>query len=158
MPYRIFLSHTAADADLVADVKRAAKALDMEVYAYEDDLHAGANVGDKLLREIDACDALVALLTKAGSQRHAITLEVGCALKAGKPIIAIVEDGVDFQGYTLLQGREYVPLDRAKPQNALLAVQEALKKHRSDQLSEAIAFGAMVVLAFIAIRALGEGK
>jgi hypothetical protein len=55
----------------------------------------------------------VALLTAAGSQRHAISPEVGCALKAGKPIIAVVEEGVDFQGYTLLQGREYVPLNRA---------------------------------------------
>src|SRR6185437_2355660 len=141
MTFHIFLSHTSVDSELVDDIARAARALDISTYAYEDDAQAGVNIGEKLMREIDRCDALVALLTKAGSQRHAISLEIGCALKAQKPVIAIVENGIDFEGYTLLQGREYVPLDRTKPASALLAVQEALKKHRNNQVTELILWG-----------------
>ena len=64
MKYHVFLSHNAADADLVAAIRRHAAAVNTEVYTYDLDIQAGRPIPDKLTSAIDRSDALVALLTQ----------------------------------------------------------------------------------------------
>jgi hypothetical protein len=136
-PYRVFLSHNAADASLVERIKRAASAIGISVYTYNDDVKAAELLSDKLVAEIREANALVALLTSDGLYRPAIQQEIGCAVGMGKRVVPIVEKGLDANQLTLLQGREYITLDKNAPETAVLALQQSLTHHKSLSDAEA---------------------
>lgn len=133
MTYRVFLSHNAVDADLVTAIKRAAAAVNTEVYTYDQDIQAGADLPTKLLNAIRRSDALVALLTQNAMYRPAVQQEIGCAVQQRKPVIALVEKGLNAQELTLVQGLEHIPLDPRNPDEAWWKLQRSLTGLRDSQ-------------------------
>jgi nucleoside 2-deoxyribosyltransferase len=111
MGHSLFLSHNSADMAVVHEVKRRSEAAGVSIYLYEDDVRAGTSLAAKLTEAIRTADGLIAILTKQGATRPAIQQEIGVAVGLGKPVYAMVEDGVDPATLTLLQGLEYIRLD-----------------------------------------------
>lgn len=128
MGTNVFLSHAAADIALVRKVQRHARTLDVDTYLYEDDPQAGETIATKLLEAIQRSDALIVLLTKNSQHRPSVHSEVGAARSLGKPIIPVIEVGVDPLQFVFLQGLEWIELDFDELDEALLGVQERLKK------------------------------
>ena len=133
MAYQVFLSHAAADREAATELKTEIERFDVLVYMYEHDFQPGANLPAKLIAAIHASDALVVLLTRQGGSRPAVNQEIGVAIGTGKLVVPLVEDGVDLEPYTLLQGREYVPFDpetREVPRKAVADYLERLRRKK----------------------------
>ena len=63
MTYKIFLSHSAADAELVGGIEAQVRAIGIEPYLYEEHFNPDTYIPEKLKSAISDADALVALLT-----------------------------------------------------------------------------------------------
>lgn len=150
MAYSLFLSHNAADFEIVREIKRRSEAAGITVYTYEDDVQAGSRIVDKLTEAIRNADGLVAILTRHGATRPAIQQEIGVAVGLGKPIYPLVEDGVEAATLTLLQGIEYIRFDLAKIGDALVALQQSITRQRNKEQEKVL----MAVAALIAIVAV----
>ena len=68
----------------------------------------------------------------------------------GKPVYALVEDGVEAATLTLLQGIEYIHLDLARIGDALVALQQSITYRRDRQRTEAL-LAIVAVLAIIGL-------
>src|SRR5437667_2412042 len=99
MPTTVFLSHAKADLDILLKVEQHMRALDVKVYKYEGDPQGGESLADKLQQRIGECDVVVVLLTKNSQLRPSLHTEVGIARAMGKPIIPVIELGIDPQQF-----------------------------------------------------------
>lgn len=155
MAYTVFLSHSGSDLSLVRAIQSAAVSTGMQVYAFEDDLMPGADLPEKLRQRVRQSQAVVALLTAEGAASPAVNQEIGMAVEANKLVIPIIEDRVDPSRITMLQGLEYLVLDRTDPHRTVQQLMPRLlglkEKHESGQ-----ALG-MLLLAGLAVWALGQG-
>jgi hypothetical protein len=149
----VFLSHAAADIELVRKVEKHARTLDVQTYLYEDDPQAGGAIATKLLEAIQRSDAVIVLLTKNSQHRSSVHSEVGAARTLGKLIIPIIEVGVDPLQFVFLQGLEWIELDFDKLDEALLGVQQRLKqmvdlaKEHATMLVVLLILGAIIYFA-----------
>lgn len=146
MPISVFLSHSAADVDLIRKVENHARTLDVLTYAYEDDQQGGQSVATKLQERIRTSDAVILLLTHNSQHRPGIHTEVGIARGFGKPIIPVIEVGVDPAQFIFLQGLEWIPLDLTKLDEALLGVQRSLKRMKENANNSAMVTAAIMVV------------
>ena len=147
MGYSLFLSHNAADIELVQEVKRRSEAAGVTVYTYEEDVRAGTSLAAKLTQAIRQSDGLVAILTKNGASRPAIQQEIGVAVALGKTVYALVEPGVDPATLTLLQGIEFIRLELDRIGDALVALQKSVTFQRSKQTTQLL----LAIVAVVAI-------
>lgn len=154
MKYTLFLSHSSEDLELVRAIQDAARPLDIEVYTYEQDLRPGESLPNKLLERIRLCDAMIVLLTEAGSISPAVNQEIGAAKQAGKIVLPIVDEGIDLMSYPFLQGTEYLTLNRSNPTQTLQVLTGRLgqMKNKAD-LHNLIGLVIIAALAFFASRA-----
>jgi hypothetical protein len=128
MATNVFLSHAATDIELVRKVASHAHPLGVTTYAYEDHPQAGSPVAAKLEASIRESDAVLVLLTQNSQHRPSVHTEVGLARALEKPIIPVIEVGVDPLQFVFLQGLEWIILDTAKIDEALLGIQHSLNR------------------------------
>lgn len=153
MKYTLFLSHSSHDFEFVRAIQDAARPLDIIVYIYEDDLRPGENLPQKLLERIRSCDAMIVLLTHSGAVSSAVHQEIGAAKQADKLIIPISDEGIDPKKFPLLQGTEYLVLNRSNPADTLQKLTGRLSqlKNKAD-LNASIGFLILAALAIWAFR------
>jgi len=89
-------------------------------------------------------------LTRNSQHRPSVHTEVGLAKAFGKPIIPVIEVGVDPSQFVFLQGIEWIALDVSKIEEALLGIQKSLKRLR-DVAKEHAFITAGVVVVIIAL-------
>lgn len=123
----LFLSHSAADHDAVALVRRQIEALGVDVYLAEHDPQPGTSIAAKVERAIARCHAVVVLITNNSVDSAFVQQEVGMARNAGKPLIPIVEKNVDKSRLGLLVETEWLELDMTRPTEALAKVTASLQ-------------------------------
>jgi len=124
MKPKIFLSHASGDSEVAEMFRRQAEACGTEVYLAEHDVQAGQPLAAKIQDNIRNSNAVVVLLTHAGAASAYVNQEIGVAMEAPKPVIAIVEVGV--VDLAMLQGREYVPFDPSHPEGAIRRLTSSL--------------------------------
>jgi hypothetical protein len=137
-PYRIFLSHSADDSDLVQGIRAQLRAIDIAVYLYEEHTEPGRSIPEKLQQAIRESHALVALLTPASAARSFVHDEIGYALGQGKPAVALVTPGVAADALGMLQG-EYIPLDPERPLIGIAKLTEFLRDQQAAMAADQIA-------------------
>jgi hypothetical protein len=172
--YRIFLSHSAHDLQLVQGIKTQLQAVGIEVYLYEEHSEPGRSITDKLQQAIRERDALVALLTSASGRRPFVHNEIGYAIGVGKPAVALVTpDVTDPDVLGMLEG-EYIRLDpansfdgmakllaylRSQAQSQEAAAASPRASSQSDQLFQAIVMiAALLVVAYAMSQLAGTGS
>ena len=138
MAYKVFLSHAGDDETLATAVAEGLEKLNVAVYMFEKDLAAGEHLPKKLVERIRSSDALVALLTKYAVESPAVSQEIGVAVDARVQVVPVVEHGVDFTKFTLLQGVEYVPLDTEEPSETVADVTARIANMRHKSLIDLI--------------------
>lgn len=123
---RVFLSHSSKDVATVSLIKGQAMAAGVDVYLAEHDFRAGDRLAAKIMGEIGDSDAVVVLLTNNSTVAAFVQQEIGVALKAGIPIIPLVQKGVDHAQLAMLKGVEYVGFDPDHPEAALKGLTASL--------------------------------
>lgn len=165
MVYRVFISHSTKDLDIVYDLHRWLTQKGIVTYVAEFYPRPGLPLPEKIAKEINECDCVIALLTVDGNRSEFVQQEIGYAKKAGKLIIPLVEEGlVKPRGF--LEGVEYIPFRRDFPTEAILRVSQYLQelsvRKEEEQKSRVILACMVVLLGLIGLAAaatsVGEGS
>jgi hypothetical protein len=134
---RIFLAFAFRDAD-----KTLVGYVDQLVSSHLIKTTTGEGLGGEVLTpavqsRIDACDAVVGLLTRREATLNGkytthqwVLDELSYARAKRKRAIAMVESGVDIAG--MYQPNEYIPLERNNPLVALLALSQTIGAWRAE--------------------------
>ena len=152
MAYKVFVSHCGEDFDLVQSIQRAATPLGVTIYTYEDDLQPGESLPQKLLENIESSNAMIVLLTENGAISPAVNQEIGVARRAGKLIVPVIEDGVDPKSFPMLQGLEFLTLDRANPAETLQTLTVRLAKLKIDSVWGVVVLLIIAGVVFLVLR------
>lgn len=110
-PVEVFVSHATRDIRHVEMVRSQAEALGISVYLAEHDVQPGSVLADKIEAAIRRCQAVIVLITTASVTSTIVQQEIGFARAHGKPLIPMVEKGIDIRQLGLLAGYEYLDLD-----------------------------------------------
>jgi len=117
--YRVFLSHSHADAEhgrlIKAEVEATGRAT---IYLAEEDIALGRPLAAKVQKAIRQSDAVVVLLTRSSETSAWVNQEIGYALR-DKPVFPLVESGVEIRGFAMLAGLEYASFHPESPGEAL---------------------------------------
>lgn len=138
---RVFFSHSSQDADWVERVGAQATAAGVEVYLAEHDVSPGQQLSQKVTDALEASDAVIVLLSKNSLASVYVQQEIGVAHHAGKLVIPILMEEVVGTDLGVLNGREYVLLDRAAPHDGLsklsVALTQLIEQQRQQMINEA---------------------
>lgn len=119
MAYRVFISHSTQDQGLVISLANLLSKFEVEPFVAEWYLTPGERLDKKVFEQIKKSDCIVALLTRNGMRSSWVQQEIGFSLQQGKPVIPMVEKGIELKDLAALQGREYIEYDRYQYQQAL---------------------------------------
>jgi hypothetical protein len=115
-----------------------------------DDVQPGGILVDKVKKAIDACDAVVVLITRQSQHSPWVNQEIGFALSKEKLVIPLVEAGVDVSSHGMLAGLEHVTVDPADPQKAVASLSAFITKRaftkEVQQLGWIVAIAGVLVL------------
>jgi hypothetical protein len=152
MTFKIFLSHSSSDKDLVNMIADNAKMIGIDVYLYEHDFHPEMPVANKLKDAIKKSDAMVVLLTKNSESSPYVQQEIGVAEGYEKLIIPLVETDVNQQNLAMLTGKEYISLDVNNLQESLPKLSTYLKQLKEGK--EAIELVVAIIIIALLDRIL----
>ena len=143
---KVFISHSTKDMHLVEEFKKLVEAKGIEAYVAVKDVQPGGVLSDKLVKNIQTSNCLVAILTKDGVMSGTLQNELGVAKASKIRIVPLVEEGVNPEG--VLAGIEQVRFNRDHPDQALkdAAIYLDTLKKKADSN-----FIGMLILAGLAI-------
>ena len=131
----VFVSHATKDEAHVALVRQQMEALGISVYLAEHDPQPGTVLAEKVRAAIHRCQAVLVLITTASINSAYVQQEIGIAHECGKPIIPVVEKGIDVRQLGVLQGVEYIELDLEAPAETMAKMTASLQPMVLRQLS-----------------------
>lgn len=158
MGYKVFVSHSTRDRELVTSIRNELKKAGMAVYLAEEHVQPGKNLPEKIIENIESSDCVVVVLTYLGSRSQYVNQEIGAARMINKPIIPMVEKKIEKEVGGLLAGLEYVLFDEANPKQAIskaasyvsrLKIRLELEVSKREEIFTMIAAVAFIV--FLAI-------
>lgn len=150
MAYKVFISHSTRDQGLVISLANLLSKFEVEVFVAEWYLAPGERLGKKVFEQIEMSDCVVALLTREGIRSNWVQQEIGYSLQRNKPIIPIVEKGIDQKDLAALSGRDYIEYDPYQYQQVLIKLStyvKSLKLKREEQEKALLILGGL--LAFL---------
>src|SRR5882672_10582958 len=115
MPFRVFVSHSSSDREMLEWIK-GQSGPGLELWLAEHHPQPGVALSRKVHTEIDRCDALIAFITEAGQASNYVQQEIGYAISARKLVIPVVATGIQSDKLAMLQGVEYIPFDFSAPE------------------------------------------
>jgi len=152
MAYRVFISHSTRDRGLVINLANLLIKFGVEVFVAEWYLTPGEPLDKKVFDQIEKSDCMVVLLTRNGIRSNWVQQEVGHILNTSKPLIPIVEKGIDPAYLAALQGREYIEYDPYQPQQALVRVStyvKSLELKKTEQEKALLVAGGILALILL---------
>lgn len=118
---------------------------------YYDIIKSGERLDKKITNQIKSSDCVVVLLTQNGIRSNWVQQEIGIALN-NKPIIPIVEKGIDQRELAILQGIEYIEYDSLQYQQALTKLSTYIKKlklKKEEQEKILLVLGCIIGFLFL---------
>jgi hypothetical protein len=89
-----------------------------------------SKIDKRIMSQIKKSDCIIILLTKDGLRSNWVQLEVEHAIREKKPLIPLVEKGIEKEKLVSLQGRRYIEYDPLQPQQGLKDTLTYLKSLR----------------------------
>ena len=152
MAYKVFISHSTQERGLVITLANLLTKFGVEVFVAEWYLSPGEPLDRKVFSQIEKADCVVVLLTRNGLRSNWLHQEIGYAIKVGKPIIPLVEKGVDPRDLAALQGKEYIEYEPLQPQGALIKAStyvKSLKLKKEEQEKALLIAGGILALLLL---------
>jgi hypothetical protein len=156
MAYKVFISHSTRDQGLVVSLAHVLAEFEVEVFVAEWYLAPGEPLAAKVHEQIKESDCVVVLLTRNGVRSNWVHQEIGYSLKCGRPVIPLVEVGVEPNELGALQDRERIEYDPCRPEQALLKLSTYVKslKLKKQETEKAL----LVVGGLLAFMLLISGE
>ena len=92
---RVFISHSARDAEWARSFAQALKERGVTVWFDEFDVRPGESVRDAIEAGLRSSDVLVALLDAEAPSKPNLFFELGAAIGMGKRVVPVVPRGLD---------------------------------------------------------------
>ena len=109
---KVFISHTARDAEWARSFAKALKERGVSVWLDEFDVQPGESLRDALESGLRNSDVLVALLDADAPAKPNLFFELGAAIGMGKRVVTIVPKEIDLGALPLdLRLRRYLVRD-----------------------------------------------
>ena len=124
---KIFLSHSTTDRAQVELVKSQIEALGVDVYLAEHDPKPGTSIAAKVMQALKGSDAVVVLITSTSIDSAYVQQEIGLAKAYAKPLVPIIDKGVDKTRLGMLAEVEWLELDLNQPTEALTKMTASLQ-------------------------------
>jgi len=93
---KVFISHTARDAEWARSFAKALKERGVSVWFDEFDVQPGDSLREALESGLRNSDVLVALLDAEAPAKPNLFFELGAAIGMGKRVVPIVPKGIDL--------------------------------------------------------------
>ena len=118
MSYRIFISYSTSDLELVNELVKHLQDPSVEVFVAEYSINPGEKLNDSIIRAIKSCDHFVLLWSKNARSSEYVSQEIALALNNDKNILPIVLDkGSQLPGF--IKDLKFLP--------AYMGLKESLK-------------------------------
>ena len=88
--FRIFISHSVADADKAQELKDHLEFGGFDCFVASDDIATASEWLIEIVSQLEHMDALITLVSDKGNESPACNQEVGFALGAGKPVLSVM--------------------------------------------------------------------
>lgn len=107
---KVFISHSFKDEELASTLKKVLEEKDIQAYMAQRVKEYELLISDKIRKEIDASDYVVAIVTKHTRESASVNQELGYAQGKGVPRIAMIENeakvgvllhGMDSEAFTM---------------------------------------------------------
>lgn len=157
---KVFLSYAVGqlDAPIAARLRAVAAAYDISILLPDrtQATHGGININVR--NQIKQSDAVIALLTKTApvDAVNLVNLELQDAARAGKPVIALIEQGVPVQN---IPANQIVHFNRAQPtahEASLLSVLDQIRSKKRKGDLTALGWIAGIALGLVALSELAS--
>ncbi|HLL13746.1 MAG TPA: hypothetical protein VK388_01585 [Pyrinomonadaceae bacterium] len=155
---KVFLSYAVGqlDAPIAARLRAVAAAYDISILLPDRTQATRGSISVDIRDKIKESDAVIALVTSTSqiAAVNLVNLEVQAAARAGKPVIALIEQGVPVQN---IPANQLVYFNRSQPtahEASLLTVLNQIrsKKHKDDLT--ALGWIAGIALGLVALSEL----
>ena len=130
---RIFISHAIKDAELIENVKKTLEPHKIELLIAEHYVDTQNTITQKIESMIKGCDFALFLLTEHGFNSFFVHQEVGYALSQRKPMIQLVQIGLENKISGFLYGRDYISYNLDNPDLALNNMKKILLEYWRKQ-------------------------
>lgn len=160
---KVFLSYAVGqlDAAVAARLRAVAAAYDISILLPIRELMAYNELTPDTLKKIQQSDAVIGLLTTSAqvTSVNLVNLELQTAAQAGKPVIALAEEGVAVQGVPESQIVYFNPLLPTAHEASLLSVLEQIRQQKQwKQGATALGWIAGIALGLIALSEIVSDK
>jgi nucleoside 2-deoxyribosyltransferase len=157
---KVFLSYAVGqlDAPIAARLRAVAAAYDISILLPDRTQAMRGDISMDIQGKIKESDAVIALVTKTAqiAAVNFVNMEVQAAARAGKPVIALIEQGVPVQN---IPANQIVNFNRSEPtahEASLLNVLNQIRsKKRKDDLT-ALGWIAGIALGLVALSELAS--
>ena len=154
MAFKVFISHSTRDKGLVDMLRAVLERIGIQTVVAEDVAQPGERLTWKIQKLLDDSDCVVVLLTRHGTRSQWVQNEVGLALGKEKPIVPLVEKGVQVGG--ILHDLEYIEFDRQNPDSAISKTASFLQKlaaKKSQEENLLLGLGGLLIFLLLLGRA-----
>jgi len=128
MAYKVFISHSTRNQGLVISLANLLSRFGVEVFVAEWYLTPGERLNEKICKQIEQSDCIVALLTQNGIRTNWMQEEIRHAVRFKKIVIPLVERGVTTKDLPSLGDRKHIiEYDPHQPQQALIKASSYIK-------------------------------
>jgi len=148
MIFKVFISHSSKDNDIVNSLYSVLKQSGIEVYAALFSYAPGIQLSKKILDGIRKSDCVLVLLTGRARMSNWVQNEIGMAKALGKLIIPIVEEGVKVP--SILAGIEYIRFDKKEPLRTVEHIRRYFEQLKLQKERNAI-FGLGLAALFLGL-------
>ncbi len=124
--YKVFLTHSSKNMDMVLSLGSMLKSANVEVYIAELNPELGADLNEKIKRNLSDSDAVLVLLTDEGIRSDWVWREIKYAIHSSKMIIPLIEKTIIIP--PLLKDIEYLVFDK----NDYMAAYNLINKRISE--------------------------
>lgn len=156
MAYKVFISHSTRDQGLVISLANLLSKYGVEVFVAEWYLAPDERLDKKVFGRITNSDCVVVLLTQNGIRSNWVQQEIGYALSAGfgkdKPLIPLVEKGIESKDLGALQDKDYIEYNPYWPQEALIRTStyvRSLKLRKEEQEKALLIAGGIIAFLLL---------
>jgi len=114
-------------------------------YLFETDPQPGHSIARKIEHAIRESDAFVVLVTETGQFSKWVNAEIGYAVAAEIPIIALVDKRIPHPDLPFIGDSEYIPVDLNNFETARMTLVQNLKKRKNKKLLFFLGFILLII-------------
>ena len=140
---KIFISHALIDSELIENIKINLEPHSIDLLIAEHYVDMQNTISQKIEYMIKSCDVALFLLTENGFNSKFVHQEIGYMQSLKKPMLQLVQVGLEDKISGFIYGKDYIPYDPKKPELALNRTKKILldywrkaeqRKMRMEQL------------------------